>query len=98
MRRIRSRVNALDFMNHFCDEGQVFDDYWMGRWEMFRDDPVGFWCHSSEDNQRLFEELVLKHAAEELSFICPLCDEAAIGANTTACYKCEQAAKWGDKQ
>ena len=59
LRNIRSRVNANEFMTHFCPD-KPFDDYHMRRWEMFRDDPVAFWCNSDLDQQRLLEQLVIE--------------------------------------
>ena len=50
MRFVRSRTNAPDFMAWFFPNAP-FDDYHMRKWEMFRDDPIGFWCHSDSTIQ-----------------------------------------------
>tara|TARA_R110000737_G_scaffold325185_1_gene338457 strand:+ start:112 stop:333 length:222 start_codon:yes stop_codon:yes gene_type:complete len=57
LRNIRSRINAHEFMELFHPE-RPFDDYHMRRWEMFRDDICGFWCHSDTDQQKILETLV----------------------------------------
>ena len=58
LRNIRSRVNANEFMAHFCPD-RPFDSYHANRWELFRDDPVGFWCNSDSDQQKLLEDLII---------------------------------------
>ena len=58
LRNIRSRVNANEFMAHFCD-GKPFDSYHADRWELFGDDPVGFWCNSDSEQQKLLENMIV---------------------------------------
>ncbi len=66
LRRIKSRVNYSDFINHFYgDEPPVDETYRMAQWTMFRDDIVSFWCHSGNARQALTESLVEQHAAKE---------------------------------
>ena len=58
LRNIRSRVNANEFMTLFCPD-KPFDSYHADRWTLFRDDPVGFWCNSDSDQQKLLEDLII---------------------------------------
>ena len=57
LRYIRNRINANDFMELFFPD-EPFDDYHVKKWEMFRDDPCGFWCYCDFDNRKILEELV----------------------------------------
>jgi len=59
LRNIRSRINANEFMDYFCPD-KPFDSYHSNRWELFRDDPVGFWCNSDTEQQKLLENLVIE--------------------------------------
>jgi len=66
LRRIRSRVNYPNFINHFYGGSPSVDStYRIAQWTMFRDDLVSFWCHSDNIRQALLESLVERHVAKE---------------------------------
>ena len=66
LRRIKSRVNYSDFIEHFYGDNVPVDKtYRMEQWTMFRDNLVSFWCYSDNKRQALIESLVEQHAAKE---------------------------------
>lgn len=63
MRYVRSRTNAVEFMDWFFPN-KPFDDYHSNMWELFRDDPIGFWCRVDRTNQMKFESALETLVAE----------------------------------
>lgn len=63
MRFISSRTNANEFMEWFFPN-KPFDDYHMRKWEIFRDNPISFWCHSDAAIRAEFERVVETLAKE----------------------------------
>ena len=64
MRFVRSRTNANEFMAWFFPNSP-FDEYHMNKWLQFRDDPLGFWCHSDSKIRGEFEKTLETLAKED---------------------------------